>query len=691
MNLLAPWFLAGLAALAVPVAVHLINRRRKTVVPFPSLMFLQRVPYKSVRRQQLRHLLLFALRCLVLALLVAAFARPFFERRAATVISGGARELIVLLDRSYSMAYGARWESAQRAARAAVADIGGNDRATLVLFGNDAAAVTEPTASRAALERAIATARPSDDATRYGPALSLAAGIIGGSNLPRHEIVLISDFQRNGWLRRDDVRVPVGTVVNTVDVANGDAPDLAVSHVIAGRARADGRPAVAVAARLTNTGSEPRIVDATLEISGRPVGTQHATVPARGTAQVRFSAVTVPSGATRGVVRIPRDALPANNAYHFTVAQDDAVSVLVIEPPVARAHQSFFLERALGIGNEPTFRVDVRHANTVTMADFSGRAFVVLNEVAPPIGAAGERLRRLVQEGGGLLVVAGDVRGDRWPAEWQGLLPARLGATVDRTGSAGGSVATVDYAHPVFEQFSAPRSGDFSTARVFRYRALTAGDSAHVIARFDDGAPAVVEQSAGRGRIIVWASTLDAYWTDLPMQSVFLPFVHELARHLARYRDVRGAFTVGEPLDLSRHGELTAMFQNGGAAAELVLQSPSGKRAILSVNGAQHTADLREAGFYELRTPSTAVGSGRPIAVNVDLAESDLSRFDPRELVAAVTAPVATGSTASGAALSLPEDVERRQALWWYLLMAALLVAGAESVVSNRLSSRGTP
>src|SRR5437016_13039177 len=99
MNFLAPLFLVGLAAVAVPVIIHLIHRERRVVVPFPSLMFLQRIPYRSVRRQKLRHLLLLALRCLALALLAAAFARPFFDRRhAAGQATTGAREVLILLD-----------------------------------------------------------------------------------------------------------------------------------------------------------------------------------------------------------------------------------------------------------------------------------------------------------------------------------------------------------------------------------------------------------------------------------------------------------------------------------------------------------------------------------------------------------------------------------------------------------------
>ena len=689
MSLLTPWFLAGLVALAVPVVVHLINRERKTVVEFPSLMFLRKIPYKSVRRQKLRHLLLFALRCLALTLLVAAFARPFVRRRAGVAaLAGGARERIVLLDRSYSMSYGDRWTAALAAARNAVADIGGNDRATLVLFGDDAEVASEPTANHDKLERAIAKAQPSAEATKYGPAIALASRMLDGSNLPRREIVIISDFQQNGWVRRDEVRVPTGTAVTTVDVGQGDTPDVAVARVTADRSRDGDRFNVAVAARLTNTGRAARTVSATLDVGGRTVDTQRATVPARGAAEVRFAATRVPTGATRGTVRIPPDALKANDALHFVVAPDEGVSVLVIEPAGARANQSLFLRRALAIGDRPSFRVDVKRADALSTADFTGRALVVLNEVPPPGGLLGARLRDAVNGGTGLVIVPGDTRLDQRSAEWQGTLPVRLGATVDRTRDAGGSLASVDYAHPIFEPFS--RAGDFSAAHMFRYRALEPVNGAAVLARFDDGAPARVERALGQGKVVVFASSIDDYWTDLPTQPVFLPFVHELARHAARYSDARASFPVGQSLDLSRHGEITAMFTSGDTAAELVLQSPSGKRTLLTATGARHMADLREAGFYELRGTNTPAGSGRPIAVNVDLAESDLSRFDPRELVAAVTAPVAgPRSSASGAAdAGSRESTESRQTAWWFLLMAALLCVGAETIWSNRLSSR---
>src|SRR6185503_17221815 len=104
MSFLTPAFLIGVGALAIPILVHLIQRERKRVIEFPSLMFLRRIPYQSVRRRRIRHWVLLAMRAAALALIVLAFARPFFRQSAlAAAASGGAREVVILLDQSASM------------------------------------------------------------------------------------------------------------------------------------------------------------------------------------------------------------------------------------------------------------------------------------------------------------------------------------------------------------------------------------------------------------------------------------------------------------------------------------------------------------------------------------------------------------------------------------------------------------
>src|SRR5436190_9013905 len=147
MAFLAPLFFVALATFAIPVVIHLTQRERKQIVEFPSLMFLRKIPYQSVRRRRIRDWPLLAMRLAAILLIVLAFARPFFKRETVALASSmGPREVVVLLDHSYSMGYGDRWDRAKAAARRTIQSLSRSDHATLVLFGTSAQAEVRATA-----------------------------------------------------------------------------------------------------------------------------------------------------------------------------------------------------------------------------------------------------------------------------------------------------------------------------------------------------------------------------------------------------------------------------------------------------------------------------------------------------------------------------------------------------------------
>lgn len=691
---LTPLFLAGIAAVAVPIYLHLVQRERKEPVEFPSLMFLQRIEYRSVRRQRIRHWALLALRCLALVLLASAFARPFFRRNPDAVAGGlgSARDVVILLDRSYSMGYGDRWTRAQEAARRVVDGLRPGDRATVILFDEAAESVTEPTADRARLQNALRVASPGSGGTRYAPALRSAQKILAESNRPRREVVVVSDFQRRGWEARDDVQLPTNAIVTPVDVSDGKAADVAVTAATLKRERPGDRDYLVAAARVVNSGDATvASLPVTLSLGGRAVETRRVQLAPRSAASVTFSRVPIPDGETRGVISAAPDALKADDSFHFTLSPSQELSVLVLEPSDPHTNQSLYIRRVLELSETPPVRLTVKQVGQLTSADLAGRSLVVLNDVAFPQGEGGRRLSEFVARGGGLLIVLGE---HSTPGGWAGdaaarLLPGAVGATVDRTGDAGATLVSVEYAHPVFELFNQPRSGDFATARFFRYRALDMRgprtDTAAVLARFDDGGIALAERSVGRGRVLVWTSTLDNFWNDLALQPVFLPFVHQLARHAARFAEVKSSFTVGEALDITR--EPAGVRSTTEAGVELVAQAPSGARTQLGGRSGPRSLPLTEHGFYEVRPLGGTAGSGRTIAVNVDPAEADLAHMDPAELVSAVTKQGAAAQAAI-ASDATPEETEQRQTLWWYLLAAAVMLLAAETVIANRLALR---
>ncbi|MFL5582986.1 MAG: BatA domain-containing protein [Gemmatimonadaceae bacterium] len=690
MGFLAPLFLVGLAAIAVPVLVHLVNRERRTVVHFPSLMFLERVPHKSVRRRRIRNWALLALRCLAFAALATAFARPLVRRATATTVGvRGAREVVVLLDRSYSMSREGRWTRARQAARRVTDGLRSGDRATVVLFDESAEAATMPTGDVSTLRAAIDGASPGWGGTRYAPALRLAAKLLAESDRPRREVVLVSDLQRRAWEAREEVRLPDGASLAVEDVGAGDERlDAAVAQVTLRRDRGVGRDQLVAQARVTSTAAcadercgASRTVPVTLSLAGRDVETKSVTLPANGVATVSFAPVPVPAGPTRGLVRIPSDALARDDTARFVVSPSQELSILVLEPAGARANQSLYLRRALELSTQPAVRVDVRAADRATPADLDGRALVVLNDAAPRDPALVRRLERFVHDGGGLFAALGPRAGDV-SAPLRALLAAVPGDVVDR-GAEGGRLATLDLSHPALESFAAPRGGDFATARVLRYRAAQPAESAAVLARWDDGAAALVERHVGQGISLAWTSTLDTYWNDLALQPVWLPLMHRLARHAASFDEGRTAFTVGELLDARR-------LARGDASGALVAEAPSGARVPVgdSTHRGRAAVALREAGFWVLRPAGGAPGAGQVVAVNVDAAEADPARVEPETIVAAATASGTPREGRAALADLTAQEVESRQMLWWWFLAAAMLALAAELVVGNRLSKR---
>src|SRR5712691_530491 len=279
MSFLTPLFLAGLGAIAVPILIHLIQRERKRVVMFPSLMFLQRIPYQSVRRRRIRHWFLLAMRVAAITLIVLAFARPFFQQGdlAAAAIAG-AREVVILLDQSASMGYGDHWQRARDAAHKVVAGLGADDKATLVLFGRNAEENMRATSDRTRLNAAIDAAKVNSDGTRYGPALKLAQSILGQSSLKRREAVLISDFQKTGWGSAEDARFPETMTLTTASVAS-ETSNISVPLVTFARTAFAGQERVAVTAGVANKGDLPAAnVPVTLSVDGHEIETKSATI-----------------------------------------------------------------------------------------------------------------------------------------------------------------------------------------------------------------------------------------------------------------------------------------------------------------------------------------------------------------------------------------------------------------------------
>lgn len=653
MAFLSPALLAGLLALAIPVLVHLVQRERRRVVEFPSLMFLRKIPRQAVRRRALRHWPLLALRLAAFWLLATAFARPFFPASSALAVTGGGRDVVVLVDRSMSMGYGDRWARAQAEARRAIAELGPEDSGTLMYFDTDVEVGPRATADRPSLVAAVNTLAPTARGTRLGPALRAAAGHLDRSRLARREVVLISDFQRSAWDHRSDAPLSPGITLHTRDVGDPDTANAAVAGLSFERVPQGAGERVTATARVVNRSAAPLVGRGiVIEVDGHVVDRGRVSAAAGAVTSHTFGPFTVGTDPVRVTVRLDEDALAADNRFHAVLTPARRVHVLVVESGAAGPEAGLYLSRALDVATDPGFAVDTRTAARVTAAEVGRAEVIVLNDTPLPSGAVSRALDARVRSGAGLFVTLG--RHSTWPADAPALLPGTLGPVVDRSGTRGQALGFVDYSHPVFDVFKAPRSGDLSAPRVYRYRVLDAASG--VLARFDNGAVALAERRVDAGTVLAWTTALDSDWSDTALHPTFVPFVLQSMRHLGRFGSTPPWRTVGD-----------------------VIGSPA---SPAPPPGSGETLVLDEPGFVDIGTRDPAAGP--VVAVNVPGDESDLSRIPPEDIAAAVVVPGGTG-TAGGARDLTRDEQERQQSLWWYLAAAGLVLLLAESLVASRL------
>jgi hypothetical protein len=589
---------------------------------------------------------------------------------------------VILLDNSFSMGLEGRFARAVAAVRERVERLGPEDRVTLIVFSDRASIVAESSADHEELGVLLGELAAAGRATRFTPPLKLARKVLLDSRLPARELLLVTDFQRVGWERGEDLRLPPGTEVSWADLGTAGAPvpqNMAIAGAILERSRDGDRERIQVQARVTRRGGESEArTGVRLEMDGRELGRRETVLEPDASTLVAFEPFSLPPGVARGRLVLDGDQLAADNEFFFVLSRAQALPVVLLDETRSSGPRSgFYVEQALRLGREPLMEIERRSAGSLSDADLARAAVVVASDVALDAGPA-RRLREFVERGGGLLVGLGSRSEETQVALAEaGLVAAAESGVSAEPGSRIARIASLERAHPGLEVFAGPRSGDFGTARFFRYRRMRAADDDRVLARFDDGAPALIERTVGKGRVLVLASTLDTYWNDFALQPVFLPFLHQAVKSLAGFRPPAPWHTVGSVLDLAAAPGLL----EPGAEGALTISTPSGRELA-----AGDVLELEEPGFYVLRRDDEEAGV---LAVNVDVRESDLTAVDPEELAAALRAAGDADAIERAAVEASPVEREASQGLWRYLVLAALALLVAEVFVANRLSAAG--
>lgn len=718
MVFLNPLLLFGIAAISVPIIIHLLTNRRVKHVVWAAIRFLEISVQKNQRRLNIEDLILLALRCLLLILLALALARPAFRKSGFAGFGNGQEMAVIVIDNSYSMSQTdgvtSRFDKGKKAAEQILDALPLGSSVAVLLFSDAVRAVIpEPTYDLNLARKVIREATLSDRGTDVQSALTQALATLTRHSGLRKDVYLITDAQANGWKQPGEIRKALDkakaeTAVRFVLVGGKESHNLGVSNLRLASALAPANESLRFEIEVTNFGEdEARNVPVGLSTDGEPPSDQTVieSIPAGASRRVSLFARLHDAGYHSVTARVPQDHVPADDQRTIAVRAINEINVLLVDgDPGAEARESevFYLRNALTPVDPATRNDYFIKTKTITpeelesskLSDFETVVLAGVPDFSETTLAAFEKY---LARGGGLVFFPGaktnvQFYNDKLQKQ-HGFLPAVLGKTREANPQGEGfHWQDKNYAHSIVSIWNDPAAGTLGTANFYHALELTpdkggskeSGEPA-VVLRYADGAPAVVEHAWGFGRVILFGSTASTKWNDLPVRPSFVPLILRTVGSILEHQDEQLNITAGAKFQYLCDPELV------GKDASVV--KPDGKkdlgslRRITVVNGLPMLDydDTDTAGIYTVTingdTPSTI-----KFAVQSNPEESKLAELSPAQLSAFVP-PAQVIRWTPGVNLGQAIEKERRGSEFWIVLaLLALITAGVETVLADIFS-----
>ena len=681
MNVLSPWFLAGAALIVGPILFHLIKRATKDRIRFSATQFLKESPPKLQRKSRIQNPWLLILRCLIVALLAFAFARPFLDSNIPIAPSvSPPNALVIVLDTSASMRREGAWEAAIQKTIDQVANLESQDRLSIISASNTARPIVTfdrwkewPPNERSVLTANLLNAlEPSWQSTRIDDALELAIAELeqlrdNSTFDSKKRVLLISDFQKSSKI---------------AGIAGREWPEDCILELASIQGTQTGNTGLRWLG-WTGDESSKRSMRIGIQSSGQLEATEHtlSLFDARsGTAlgepktvysspgDDRMLLLEIPENAEGPFkVELTGDAEPFDNTLFVAeeAPRNISLNYYGFEENAENPKQSaFYLKRATAGWSDPV--VSFEQGTKATNATNPSSNVIVIDSELDRDSA--NTVRSRIEAGSNaLMLISGANRIDSL-----GALLNETGWSTSSTNREDSRLGTIDFQHPAFALFADPRFSDFSRIRFWHTFSVNPPDTTNVsiIASYDDGAPAVLEATVGEGTVTVWIGDWAPQKSQWALSSKFVPWLQRLFE-----------ISVGGP-DQPNMAELD----------EVATLFASNQSSWKPIDANTFNSDSpTQPGLYQLQTNRTE----RWVAFNTPIEESEWDTHpieDWERLGAPLDNPFAKPETMdtddSDRRFENAVELESQQQLWRWMIIAVAAMLAIESLIAKRLQTR---
>jgi len=721
MTFLNAALIAGMAAVAIPIIIHLFHRSKFKIVPWGAMHLLEAVLRKNTKRLRLEQLILLLIRCSIPVALALCMARPVITG-LDPLLKNNKVSTVLIIDNSYSMEAGgpanSNFQKTKEAARQVVDNlVPGSDVAIVQMAGGASTLLDDPTFDLDRVRGEIGKMRAGYGAADVPDAFKVARAVQPRLNQLNREVIVFTDFQKVTWSELGGLpaterarlaeKMTEGKMpprLTFFHIGTEVTDNISVEKIELNRQILGVGQQLRVRASLQNHGEgEYRDLRVIFKVDGKERSVSQTSLGAREKGQVLFTHSFDTSGSHVIEVVAEGDTLLADNVLMASIPVWDRLPVLLVSGdmnPEPLMGETDFIEIALRpFGNAKVEFADLVTTKTVDARELDAKMLaesrvVVMANVSQLNEAQLKALENFVREGGGVLVFPGNRINSAWynttlSSAGKGLLPlpiTQLSGSVNSGTRA--TIVSQHYEHPCLEMFNDPRNGNLSEADIrlwYKMREDTSrtGDTGiSVLARLDTGDPFLVEKKFGEGRVVECAVPCDAEWTNLPARPFYLPLMQQLVTYLASKVYPPRNVDVGKPLvaflpasDAGKKGVLT---DPEGKAREVVIQ-PKGTRAVAEFG------ETQRPGLYVLDAPNN---NRIHFVVNVDRKESDLSQLPDAEVQSVAKAMGASVVKSFNDYRSLDQQRRFGQEIWQLLLAAMVGLVFLEMVLEQLFARR---
>jgi len=619
---LNPWLLLGLPATSIPIIIHLAQRRKFKIVQWGAMEFLLRSEAKTTRKRKIQNLILLILRTLMILLIVLAASRPLLKGAAFAGMVGRERtHAVIILDDSFSMGATSgdvtAFERAKKAVMEVLALLKAGDAVTFIRASDPPRVVENPNYFPQLVKQSIQDTPLSTRATNYVGALALANQVL--DLVPLYIVKVPPASDQNA-------------AVTAVEFPRGLVDTLGVTRLVA-------------SVKNWST-SDLHHVTAELVVDGRTIDRRTLALKGKSEEFIEFRHRFERPGLHHGFVKISKDVLELDNAFYFHTRVRDQLKVLCVDGWDEEEGASRFFQTALNPTGKTYMMVKaIRSDHFSSYLDQLPEYQVVVLANVPRLGAReADRLQNYVRQGGAVFIALGDAV-DRLSyngllhQRGEGFLPGQLGTVKGdpRTRTIRTAPTVIKHDHPMMKIFSEAELADLKSVTVHAYTALELDNhpDVSVMASLKDGGVLMAEKRVGKGRVIVWTSSLDDAWNDLPtiQHLMYVPLMNQTVSYLAA--GPAEPLVVGQPI-IKKLSFREYPFQ--GQLPVIILPNDEHKTAAMTSEEGGYLVRYDKTdlpGSYVLtRQGGDAAGALERFSVNVDTSESNLDTLDETRLQA---------------------------------------------------------